>query len=214
MHNSNPFDVVRTFEAALGRYVGAPYVVTTASCTTALLLACEWALNQAETTWRRKPFVPPVDIPAQTYVGVAMSVLHAGGTVTFRDEFWEPQGFYQLKPLPVWDYARLLTSGMYVPGQLQCVSFHPAKHLGLANGGGAILLDDPEADAWLRKARFDGRTEGVAPADDTFDVLGYHAYMSPATAAEGLTRLALLPKHNDPLPWDAYRDLSTIPLFR
>lgn len=211
---SSPFDVVRDFEHALSEYTGAPYVVATTSCTTALLLACEWALDQAETTWHNKPFVPPVDIPKRTYVGVGMSVLHAGGTLTFRSENWEPQGYYQLRPLPVWDYARLLTSDMYVPGQLQCVSFHPAKHLGLANGGGAILLDDPEADRFLRKARFDGRTEGVAPADDTFDVLGWHAYMSPATAAEGLTRLALLPKHNDPLPWDAYRDLSTVPLFQ
>lgn len=214
MAGIDPFAVVKQFEAALCEYTNAPFCVTTTSCTSALLLATSWALDQQTTRWHGKEFVPPVDIPKRTYVGVGMAVMHAGGTLIFRDEDWETNGYYQLKPLPVWDYARLLTYGMYAPGQMQCLSFHPAKHLGLTVGGGAILLDDPDADRWLRKARFDGRTEGVAPADDTFDVLGWHAYMEPATAAEGLRRLSLLPKHNEPLPWDNYADLSQIPLFR
>jgi dTDP-4-amino-4,6-dideoxygalactose transaminase len=96
---------------------------------------------------------------------------------------------------------------------MQCLSFHWTKHLSIGQGG-AILLDDPEAAAWLRRARFDGRTEGVAPKDDVFDVIGWHAYMMPRDAAEGLTRLALLPRHNDDLPWSDYPDLSQAPVFQ
>jgi hypothetical protein len=52
----------------------------------------------------------------------------------------------------------------------------------------------PEADAWLRRARFDGRTEGVAPKDDTFEQLGWHCYMSADVAAALLLKLHSLPQ--------------------
>jgi dTDP-4-amino-4,6-dideoxygalactose transaminase len=94
-----------------------------------------------------------------------------------------------------------------------CVSFHWSKTLGIQQGG-AILHDDPEADAWLRRARFDGRTEGVSPKLDSFTQIGWHCYMSPEVAAEGLMRLSLLPKHNEPLPNDDYPDLSEMEIFR
>ena len=192
------FKVVRDFEAAVCDYTGAPYCVTVNSCTMALLLACKWLK------------VGTVEIPKLTYVSVPMSIMHAGGKVAFRDEAW--RGEYQLKPYPIWDSARRFTSGMYLRGQYQCVSFHWSKILGIQQGG-AILHDNAEADVWFRKARFDGRTEGVAPKDDRFDVLGYHCYMSPEVAAEGLVRLSFLPKHNADLPNSDYPDLSKVALF-
>jgi len=94
-----------------------------------------------------------------------------------------------------------------------CVSFHTSKILGDSQGG-AILHDNAEADAWLRRARFDGRTEGVAPKDDNFDMVGWHAYMSPDVAARLLWKLSVLPKHNEPLPNDDYPDLSQHEAFR
>ncbi len=97
-------------------------------------------------------------------------------------------------------------------GYMMCVSFHASKTLGF-NQGGAILHDSPEADAWLRRARFDGRTEGVSPKDDTFEQLGWHCYMSPDVAAGLLLRLHSLPRHNAPLPNDDYPDLSKLPIF-
>lgn len=215
---SNAFRVVRDFEAALCEYTGAPYAVTTTSCTMALLLAVSyhlqknrWLAMEADMLLRF-PERPPVEIPKRTYVGVPMAIIHAGGRPTFRDEEWV--GSYRLKPLPVWDCARIFTSGMWDrPGGMACVSFHWAKTLGIQQGG-AILHDNAEADAWLRKARFDGRTDGVPPKQDVFNVLGWHAYMSPEVAAAGLVRLANLPRHNDPIPVDDYADLSEIELFR
>ena len=194
----NAFNVVRDFEKAICEYTGAPYCVAVNSCTNALLLACAWYE------------VGEVSLPKFTYNGVPMSVIHAGGRVTFRDEDW--RGEYQLKPYPIWDSARRFTSEMYRDGAMQCVSFHWSKILGIQQGG-AILHDNPEADIWLRKARFDGRSEGVAPKDDTF-ILGYHCYMSPEIAAEGLVRLSFLPQSNGDLPNSDYPDLSKQAIFR
>lgn len=228
---TDAFAVVRQFEAALCEYTGAPFAVTTSSCTMALLLATRYCIENA--AWpppERPPHRPAISIPKRTYVSVPMSIIHAGGRPTFRDEDWHGQ--YQLKPLLVFDAARRFTRGMYQgatvyeyaggpvratlradPGTMVCVSFHWSKILGIQQGG-AILHNDPEADAWLRRARFDGRTEGVPPIDDRFNMLGWHAYMSPEIAAEGLMRIGLLPDNIPDLPNDNYPDLSTMEIFR
>lgn len=212
--SADPFKVVRDFEAALCEYTGAPYCVTTTSCTMALLLATHLAIAQDTTTTRLSGNRLAVVIPKRTYIGVPMSIIHAGGWPMFDDRDWSWRGSYQLKPLPVYDSARWFSGGMWSALEgMVCLSFHWNKTLGIQQGG-AILHDNPEADRWLRKARFDGRTEGVAPADDIYDVLGWHCYMAPETAAAGLVRLAHLPKHNDPLPNDDYPDLSKLEVFK
>lgn len=225
-----PHEVTRQFEAALCEYTGARFAVTTTSCTSALLLACMWHRSLMRTTadvqdgkggidlskrtyapWDDAVYGKPVlQIPKRTYVGVGMSALNAGFEVKFLDEDW--QGEYQLRPYPIWDAARRFTLGMYRPGAMQCVSFHWSKILGLSQGG-AILHDSPEADVYLRRARFDGRREGVPPAEDTFDIVGQHCYLSPEVAAHGLMRLSLLPRHNADLPRSEYSDLSLAPIF-
>lgn len=199
----NPYDVVRQFEARLCEYTGAKYAVTTNSCTMALLLACAW--------FKRTQGKAEVCIPRRTYVSVPMSILHAGHSVIFRQEDW--RGSYRLAPLPVWDSARMFTGNMFSPGQMQCVSFHASKILGDTQGG-AILHDDDVADKWLRKMRFDGRTEGVAPKDDTFDCVGFHCYLSNDVAARLLLKLSVLPRENAPLPNDDYPELSTMEIFK
>ena len=233
---SNPFDVVRQFEQELCRYTGAPFAVTTNSCTNALLLAVAWHLRDHKLRPMEMASIPfqdcelespnnvrnrmynaalklfEINIPKRTYVSVPMSIIHAGGWPTFRDEEWI--GEYRLRPLPVWDSARLFTSGMYNKMRIfQCVSFHASKTLGDTQGG-AILHDDPEADAWLRRMRFDGRTEGVAPRDDDFREVGYHCYISADVAARLLLKMNSLPRHNEPLPNDDYPDLSELSIFK
>lgn len=223
---SKAFQVVKDFERAVAEYTGAPHVVAVNSCSMAILLAVAWHLRNQDMTLHGKPFPMPISLPKRTYVSVPMSIIHAGGRPVFRDEEWV--GAYQLKPLPVWDSARYFTSALYkgtyatsgnmewsrdCSGQMVCTSHHWSKTLGIQQGG-CILHDDPEADAWLRRARFDGRTEGVAPKDDTFTQIGWHCYMSPEVAAEGLVRIQHLPRHNAPLPNDDYPDLSTMEIFR
>jgi len=235
----NPHQVTKDFEKAIGEYTGAPYVVAVNSCTMALLLAVAWHLQKTAMDRLPRKGINMrrewgaiyeervcVEIPKRTYVGVPMSIIHAGGRPTFRDEDW--LGWYQLKPLRVWDSARYFSANMYsglmhdlrgiralrtMEGQMVCVSFHAAKTLGIEQGG-AILLDDPEADLWLRRARFDGRAEGVAPKDQKEWMVGWHCYMNPSTAAQGLLKLHSLPRHNAPLPNDPYPDLSTMEIFK
>jgi dTDP-4-amino-4,6-dideoxygalactose transaminase len=223
----NPYQVVKDFERAVAEYTGAPYCVAVNSCSAALMLAVAWCLRNDEKIDSGPEVIEfrprPIEIPRRTYLSVPMSIIHAGGRPTFRDEEW--LGAYQLKPLPVWDSARWFTKGMYgmamqyrgdpvqVLNGMVCTSHHWSKTLGIQQGG-CILHDDPEADAWLRRARFDGRTEGVAPKDDNITQVGWHCYMSPEVAAEGLVRLHFLPKHNAPLPNDDYPDLSQMEIFR
>ncbi len=198
----NPHQVTKDFEAAIARYTGAPYAIAVNSCTAALLMALAWF----------KHLYGPhtVEIPRFTYVGVGMSVLNAGHAIAFRDEDW--QGEYRLEPLPLYDSARRTTAMMYRPGAIQCLSLHWSKILGVQQGG-VLLLDDPAADTWLRRARFDGRREGVHPRDDTFDMVGFHCYLSPEVAAEALMRLSILPRVNPDLPRSDYSDLSLAPIF-
>ena len=200
----NAHQVTKELEAAISEYTGAPFVVAVTSCTMALLIACAYH----RTLW---PVRHTVHIPKRTYVSVPMSIIHAGFNVEFVEREWV--GEYQLWPLPLWDSARLFTSGMYRPGEMQCVSFHNTKILGDTQGG-AILLDDPVAYEWLKRARFDGRTEGVAPKDDDIRILGWHAYLSPDVSVRLLWHLASLPRNNPPLPNDPYPDLSTLEIFK
>ena len=200
----NAFKVVEDFERAVAAYTGAPFVVAVNSCTNALFLCLELfkAMDQG---------VSSIDIPKHTYVSVPMQIMHAGMKVTFRDEDWS--GMYQLKPLPVWDAARRFTSGMASQDQFICTSHHWNKILGIQQGG-CILHSSPASDVFLRRARFDGREPGTAIKDDKFFFPGWHMYMSPEIAAEGLVRLMHLPSDNQDLPWDDYPDLSKIEIFQ
>lgn len=198
------WSVVRDFERVIASYTGAPYAVAVDSCTNALLLACAYH------------HVRTVEIPRHTYVGVPMSIMNAGGRLRFRDETWS--GIYQLAPYPIYDAARLFTSGMYKKGTMMCLSFHWTKNLGIGRGG-AIICDSKDAVAWLKRARFDGRTEGVHPKRDQLSHIGWHVPMSPTLAAHGLLLMAGMTEHNEPLPWGPgtdsdYPDLSTMEIFR
>ena len=208
-----PYEVTRRFERALCDYTGAPYAVAVNSCTAALLLAVQWPMRDAICTYDsfHEPLRPLIEIPRKTYVSVPCAISIAGGRPSWRDEQW--RGAYQLKPLPVWDCARRFTSGIYVAGQFQCVSFSASKILA-AEQGGAILHDNAEADKWFRRMRFDGRTEGVDAMEYTFDLVGHHCIMLPSVAATLLVRLYHLPKHNEDLPEREYPDLSQHPAFR
>ncbi len=169
-----------------------------------------WKYDWADGVNLKPDVLPSIIIPARTYCSVPMALKHAGYRVMFDDYEW--RGAYQLKPTNIFDCARRFTSGMYEPQTVQCVSFSAAKILGIEQGG-AILHGDKAADAWYRRMRFDGRTEGVDPREDTFDLCGLHCIMLPSIAAQGLLRLHHLPKHNEDMPHYDYPDLSKCPAF-
>ncbi len=147
----SPHAVTKEFEAAIAAYCGAPFAVSTTSCTTAIQMALAWKVACGQIK-----LGTPVKMPARSYAGVPASILNAGLRVAFEHLDWE--GEYEIYPTGVFDSARRTTSGMFRPGTIQCLSGHWSKILSVSQLGVA-LHDDPEADAWMRRYRFDGRTE-------------------------------------------------------
>jgi dTDP-4-amino-4,6-dideoxygalactose transaminase len=211
------FKVVKDFEEAVCDYTGAPYCVAVDSCTNAIRLCLNYL-------WERRRD-DDVSVPKHTYISVPMQVELAGYRVEFTDEDWIKRGFYQLSPLPVWDSARLFTSGMwelflpsidpyvYARHRFVCLSFHASKHLGIEHGGAILHNAGKEVDYWLRAARHDGRTQGQPISNESVRIVGHHCPMAPSMAAVGLMKMASIPKHNKPLP-ETYPDLSTFEVFK
>lgn len=196
--SSNPWQIIEQLERDLCAYTGAPHAVCVNSGSAALLLCLE----------RFPPTL--VSIPKRTYASVPQEVLNAGHRINWIALDW--RGEYQLWPLPVWDSARRMTSGMYRAGQMQCLSFAATKILGVEQGG-AILLDDGDAAFDLRKARYDGRTPGVDPHVDVLS-RGHHCPMLPSIAAQLVLQLHHLPRDNDDLPFYDYPDQSKQAIFQ
>lgn len=199
----NPYKIVQMFEEEIALYTGAKYAVSVDSCTNALFLICKYLE------------VTQVTIPSQTYLSVPMSVIQSGGEVIFdktaKTNHWK--GMYQLKPYPIWDAAKRLTSKMYIPGSYMALSFHIKKQLGIGKGG-AILTDNLEAVKWFKKARYEGRSEKFYK-EDSIETLGWNMYMTPQEAAHGLCLLQNYPLHNKDLDEvNGYRDLTEFPVFK
>ena len=199
----NPYKIVQMFEEEIALYTGAKYAVSVDSCTNALFLICKYLE------------VTQVTIPSQTYLSVPMSIIQSGGEVIFdktsETNHWK--GIYQLKPYPIWDAAKRLTSNMYIPGSYMALSFHIKKQLGIGKGG-VILTDNLEAVEWFKKARYEGRSEKFYK-EDSIETLGWNMYMTPQEAAHGLCLLQNYPLHNKDLEEvNGYRDLTEFPVFK
>ena len=146
----NPYKIVKMFEEEVAEYTSAPYAVAVDSCTNAIFLCLQY--------WKENRWIsaPSVKIPKKTYLSVPMMAMQLGYSIEFVDVEWS--GGYNLWPTNVWDCAKRFTSDMYLPGRMQCLSFHIKKLLPLGKGG-MILTDDERAVEWLKKARYEGRSE-------------------------------------------------------
>ena len=161
----NPFDAIFDFESALAEYVGAPYCITTDSCTHAIEVALRLTHQQEN-----------IIIPAHTYLSVPMTLHKLNIPYTMLDvDWWEFFG-YHLLGSNVYDYARRWMPDMYKTGEIQCVSFGRTKPIEIGTGG-AIFTDSKELYESASMMRYDGRDIRIAPwsAQKTFTV-GYHYY--------------------------------------
>ena len=199
----NPYKIVQMFEDEIALYTGAKYAVSVDSCTNALFLCCKY-LN-----------VDSVTIPSKTYLSVPMSIINAGGDVIFdtKPETNHWVGQYQLKPFPIYDSAKRLTSDMYISGSFMCLSFHIKKQLPIGKGG-MILTDNKDAADWFKRARYEGRSEKYYK-DDNIDMIGWNMYMTPQEAAHGLCLMQNYPRHNSDMnELNGYRDLTEFTIFK
>ena len=200
------FEVVDLFEKKMAEYCGAPFCVTTDSCTNALFLCFKREATPRVPHGRQ---VRRARLPNKTYVGVVQAARCAGLEVDFWDDDWV--GEYWIPCTRVVDSARWLRRGMYSPrytteSLLICLSFQATKHLPIGRGG-AILCDNENDAEWFRRARFDGRDQNVSLFDQEEFGFGAHCYMPPDAAARGLWLMNGLKDHNEPLPAE-YPDLS------
>jgi len=196
------YDVVKDFEERVAEYAGANYGVAVNSCTNALMLSM---------FFRRvfDSYSGSVTIPAETYVGVAYSVINAGLEINFSHEKWK--GAYTIEPIDVIDSALRFKRNMYVNGSLYCVSFHDKKVLPVCDGG-MILTNNIVEYEILRRMRYDGRKPGVSVFDDNFTLPGFHCHMKPDVAARGLMLMDAVKDYNRDLECE-YPDLSKYEIF-
>jgi dTDP-4-amino-4,6-dideoxygalactose transaminase len=190
----NAFDPIYQFEQALGALTGAPFVVMTDSCTHALELCL------------RYDKVKRCRFTAFTYLSVPMTMHKLDisyGLVP--DNEWV--GEYPILGTRIWDSARLLRTGMYRSGQMQCLSFGHSKPLDIGRGG-AILLDDEVAYNKLIQQRGDGRDLKITPweSQKVFEV-GYHYRPTIEEAVQALEKLPLV---NQESKYVVYPDLREI----
>lgn len=193
----NNNDFVELFEQKLCEFTGAPYAVAVDRCTNAILLALEYYGKKKQ----------KISIPKQTYLSVPMTLINYGYNVWLEFEEWS--GHYRIGHTNVYDYAVQFEKNMYVPGQVQCVSFQQKKRLAIGKGG-AILLDNKEMYDKLKRMRHDGRNSAVPVANDTDIIIGYHMYMSPDEAARGILLLNQLGSHYTRGTYKDYPDMSKL----
>ena len=199
MHNNDDF--LDLFEKRLCEYTGAPYAVVVDRCTNAILLSLKY-LN-----------IQSIMIPSRTYLSVPMVCLNYGINLIFDNRDWE--GNYQLLDSNVYDYAVGFEKDMYVPGQIQCLSFQQKKRLAIGKGG-AILLDDKKMYDVLRRMRFDGRDSSIPESEDDPDkiIIGYHMNMSPDEAAKGVLLMNQLSEDYILGSSNDYIDVTDLRCFR
>jgi dTDP-4-amino-4,6-dideoxygalactose transaminase len=201
----NPYDAVEYFESAVAKFTGAPYAVAVDCATHAIELSLRYLKPDQS-----------LKVPRHTYPSVAMLAPKLGLKLEWTDEKWE--GMYRLNPYPVIDASLRLQEGMYVAGNMICLSFQQKKRLPLGRGG-MILTDDPSAHAWLKRAVHDGRDARLPWKEHDIEIMGYHYYMTPEDAARGLLMLSQM-QTDAGVSWSDlgghsnYPDISKLSVFR
>ncbi len=201
------YRIVRDFEQALCDYTGAPYCVTTDSCSNAIMISLQWWKDHAMHLYDESP---PIMIPKRTYPSVANTIKRLGFNIEFLDGKWF--GAYRLEPTNVVDCAKRFKRNMYEGGYSECLSFHGKKHLNIGRGG-AILTENKEFAKWARWMRFDGRPEGVPLSKCELQGVGFNCYMTPEQAARGLELMQFV-KDEYPEEYEPYQDLSKYEFYK
>jgi dTDP-4-amino-4,6-dideoxygalactose transaminase len=164
---------IEEFESLIAGYFNAPYALATDCCTHAIELCLRYI----------KPDY--VASPKHTYLSVPMTFEKLSIKYDFIDDLWT--GYYHIKGTNIIDAATLWKQNSYVKDHFMCVSFQFKKHLKLGRGG-VILLDDVNAYKQLSKMRYDGRENNLPWAEQDIDTFGYHYYMTPETAEQGIRK--------------------------
>jgi hypothetical protein len=194
------FDIVAEFEKQIAEFFGAPYAIAIDSCTHGIELCV------------RYKNIKKINVPCRTYLSVPMLANKLNLPLEWREESW--QNYYYLGGTNIIDAAVLWEKDSYIPDTYMCISFQYQKHLSLGRGG-VILLDNKDDYEVLKKMSYDGRLPGIPWRDQNIDVFGYHYYMTPETAKNGIDKLpnAII---EEPRIWNVtdWVDLREMDIFK
>ena len=222
---SDPWDWVTHFENIMAKYTNAKYAIACDSNSNAIKLMLEYEFTRNDNIGNE------ISIPINTYCSVANAILLSKNTLLWDDRQWEHH--YNLRNTPIYDGAVSLYEGMYSvvldeyePTNPQdavedfpylILSFHHRKILNIGTGG-MILTNDGVLADWARPMIYDGRDKLTKYDDNILSHIGWHMYMSPEQAIEGLKIF-----HSDRIDrtnetkhgkWSDYKRLDTQPIYQ
>lgn len=172
---NDPWDWVSEFEKELANYCGSKYAIACDSNSNAIRLVLHY-LNITN---------QDITIPAQTYVSVPNQIILSGNRPKFEDIEWD--GLYPIGDTNIIDAATAFYKGMYNDyyDSFMILSFHLKKILNIGQGG-MILTNDEKFNEWARPMIYDGRHKDRFYKEDEFECVGWHMYMAPEQAIQGL----------------------------
>jgi len=193
------FQAVTEFENKIAEFFGAPYAIAVDSCTHGVELALRYTQ------------VDHITVPKHTYLSIPFLANKLWIDLFWKDENWTD--YYYLTDQVI-DAAVLWKPNSYIPGTFMGVSFQYQKHLSLGRGG-IILTDDKKAAVQLKKMSYDGRIPNVPWREQNIDTIGYHYYMTPEVAQNGLNKLSEA-INTPPRQWvvSDWPDLTQMSIFK
>ena len=192
------FESVTNFEKEIAKFFGSSFAIAVDSCTHGIELALRYTGEKE------------ILVPKRTYLSIPFLANKLGLDLFWKDEQWVD--YYYLTHNII-DAAVLWKKDSYIPQTFMGLSFQFQKHLSLGRGG-MLLTDNEEAAIQIKKMSYDGRLPNIPWRDQNIDTYGYHYYMTPETAENGLNKL---PKaiETEPKQWVVtdWPDLTEMKIF-
>jgi len=192
------FESVTNFEKEIAKFFGSSFAIAVDSCTHGIELALRYTGEKE------------ILVPKRTYLSIPFLANKMGLDLFWKDEQWVD--YYYLTHNII-DAAVLWKKDSYISGTFMGLSFQFQKHLSLGRGG-MLLTDNEEAAIQIKKMSYDGRLPNIPWRDQNINTYGYHYYMTPETAENGLNKL---PKaiETEPKQWVVtdWPDLTEMKIF-
>jgi dTDP-4-amino-4,6-dideoxygalactose transaminase len=194
------FNSIKKFEDKIAEFFGAPYAVAVDCCTHGIELCL------------RRQNIKCITVPKRTYLSIPFLSHKLNIELKWKDENWED--YYYIGDTNIIDAAVLWKKNSYIPNTFMCISFQFKKHLALGRGG-IILTDNKAESVELKKMTYDGRDPDIPWREQNISSLGYHYYMTPETAENGLKKLPEAIK-TPPKKWVVtdWPDLTKMKIFK
>jgi hypothetical protein len=135
-----------------------------------------------------------------------MTLIKLGLNWSWKEEEWSD--YYFLGNTNIVDAAVLWGENTYINDTFMCLSFQFRKHLNLGRGGMILLQNKNDYDI-LKKMSYDGRDFNQPWGMQDISVMGYHYYMTPEVANDGIEKLNEI-KNKCSKKW-TYKDYPYLP---